>query len=70
MARMDNIYDALLECTDCWSEMTYALAAYFHQNRPEKVLEIVKSLVSAPWETLHPLVHAHQNLKRLKYVLK
>lgn len=36
--------------------MTYALAAYIHHNRPEKVLDIVKVLVSAPWEALHPFV--------------
>ncbi len=41
---------------DCWNEMTYALAAYIHHNRPEKVLDIVKVLVSAPWEAIHPFV--------------
>lgn len=46
---------------DCLSEVTYALTAYSHQNKPDKVLEIVRSLVSAPWQTLHPLVKLNQN---------
>ena len=36
--------------------MAYALTAYFHQNRAERVLELVKNLVAAPWHTLDPLV--------------
>lgn len=36
--------------------MTYALTAYSHQSKPAKVLDMVRSLVSAPWPTLHPLV--------------
>jgi hypothetical protein len=36
--------------------MTYALTAYSHQNKPGKVLEMVRILVSAPWHILHPLV--------------
>jgi len=41
---------------ECLNEMTYALTAYSHQNKPGKVLDMVRILVSAPWQTLHPLV--------------
>lgn len=54
--RLDGVYEALLDCQDCWSEMTYALAAYFHQNRPERVLDLVRNLATAPWNAIHPLV--------------
>lgn len=41
---------------ECLNEMTYALTAYSHQNKPAKVLDMVRNLVAAPWQTLHPLV--------------
>lgn len=45
------------EHTECLNEMTYALTAYSHQNKPGKVLDMVRILVSAPWQTLHPVVY-------------
>lgn len=63
MTRLDSVYEALLDCQGCWSEMTYALAAYSHQNRPERVLEIVRSLVAASWHAVHPLVSAKDSDK-------
>ena len=61
LAKLDSVYDQLIDCygnngEQCLNEMTYALAAYSHQNKPAKVLDMVRSLVAAPWQSLHPLV--------------
>ncbi|XP_046454359.1 C3 and PZP-like alpha-2-macroglobulin domain-containing protein 8 isoform X2 [Daphnia pulex] len=60
LAKLDSVYDELIDCylndrKQCLNEMTYALTAYSHQNKPGKVLEMVRILVSAPWHILHPL---------------
>ena len=64
VSQLDDVYDELLQCYQlerpgCLNLMVYALAAYFHQNQPDRYLYIVKELIVAPWKTLHSLVPTH-----------
>ena len=59
LERLDSVCSKLLDDYDSEEWLvatTYALTAYFHQNKPERYLNIVKQLVIAPWQTLESLV--------------
>lgn len=73
--QLNDVYDELLQCYQlehpgCLNLMVYGLAAYFHQNQPDRYLYIVKELIVAPWNTLHSLVlHLSPTTRRRSIML-